>query len=319
MTRRQGYCKRVEILAEVTRSGFVESHHRGAIVRINAAGDVAWSMGDPDLVIFPRSCNKPIQAVGMLRAGLSLRGRLLALAASSHSGEQMHFDGVREILTQAGLDDSALQTPPSYPLDPHTHADYIRAGGVRAPIAMDCSGKHAAMLLLCVEQGWDIDNYLDLGHPVQQAIVAAFEDLTGQPADAIGVDGCGAPLLATSLTRLARAVSAIMQSGPGTVEHELVDAVVGWPAYFSGSTRDECALMQAFPGSIAKSGAESVYVVAMPDGTTFALKIDDGSDRARAAVMARAMKVSGYEHAVLNEVHPILGGGRKVGELLAAF
>ena len=276
-------------------------------------------MGDPDLVIFPRSCNKPIQAVGMLRAGLSLRGRLLALAASSHSGEQMHFDGVREILTQAGLDDSALQTPPSYPLDPHTHADYIRAGGVRAPIAMDCSGKHAAMLLLCVEQGWDIDNYLDLGHPVQQAIVAAFEDLTGQSADAIGVDGCGAPLLATSLTRLARAVSAIMQSGPGTVEHELVDAAVGWPVYFSGSTRDESALMQAFPGSIAKSGAESVYVVAMPDGTTFALKIDDGSDRARAAVMARAIKVSGYEHAVLNEVHPILGGGRRVGELRAAF
>ena len=288
-------------------------------MRLGTAGEVAWSMGDPDLVVFPRSCNKPIQSIGMLRAGLPLRGRLLALATSSHSGEQMHFDGVREILALAGLDESALQTPPSYPLDPHAHANYIRAGGVRAPIAMDCSGKHAAMLLLCVERGWGIDNYLDPDHPLQQAIIAAFEDLTGQPADAIGVDGCGAPLLATSLTRLARAVRTIMASEPGTVEHELVDAVVGWPAYFSGSNRDECALMQAFPGAIAKSGAESVYVVAMPDGTTFALKIDDGSDRARAAVMAQAMKLAGYEHAVLDVVHPVLGGGRKVGELRAAF
>ena len=309
----------MEILAELTRSGFVEGHHRGAIVRVDAAGAVTWSMGDPDLVIFPRSCNKPIQAVGMLRAGLPLRGRLLALATASHSGEQRHLDGVQEILALAGLDESALQTPPGYPLDPHTHADYIRAGGVRAPIAMDCSGKHAAMLLLCVEQGWAIDHYLDLDHPVQQAIVAAFEDLTGRPADAIGVDGCGAPLLATSLTRLARAVSAIVQSRPGTVERELVDAMVGWPAYVSGSTRDECALMQAFPGAIAKSGAESVYVVAMPDGTAFALKIDDGSDRARATVMARAMKLAGYVHPVLDEVHPVLGGGLKVGELYAVF
>ncbi len=309
----------MEILAELTRSGFVEGHHRGAIVRIDATGEVQWSLGDADLVVFPRSCNKPIQTVGMLRAGLSLRGRLLALASASHSGEPMHLDGVREILALAHLDESALQTPPSYPLDPHTHADYLRAGGVRAPICMDCSGKHAAMLLLCVEQDWDTTTYLELDHPVQQAIAAAFADLTGAPPDAIGVDGCGAPLFATSLTRLARSINTIAQAAPGTVERELVDAMVANPTYLSGPSRDECQLMQAFPGAIAKSGAEAVYVVAMPDGTALALKIDDGADRARTVAMARALQVAGYDHPMLDERLVVLGGGLPVGELRPAF
>ena len=48
--------------------------------------------------IYPRSCNKPIQALGMLRSGLELDGELLALAGASHSGEPFHIDGVRRIL-----------------------------------------------------------------------------------------------------------------------------------------------------------------------------------------------------------------------------
>lgn len=309
----------MDVLAEITRSGLVEGHHRGAAVRIDATGQATWSIGDCDAPIFPRSCNKPIQAMGMLRAGLSLRGRLLALATSSHSGAPMHLEGVREILALGGLDETALQTPPSYPLDPHTHADYIRAGGKRSPIAMDCSGKHAAMLLLCIENGWDATTYLDPGHPVQTAIGDAFEELTGGPPMASGVDGCGAPLLATSLTRLARAASAIACAPAGSLESELRDALVGWPEYLSGETRDESHLMRAFPGALAKSGAEAVYVVAMPDGAAFALKIDDGSDRARPVVMARMMQLAGYSHPVLDVIPEVLGGGEPVGELRAAF
>ena len=182
-TRRRGRCDAVvspgvspqprlvtvEVLAEVVRSGFVESRHRGVAVRVDPAGEVRWSMGDPGTVIFPRSSNKPLQALGMLRAGLPLDGRLLALASASHSGEPFHLDAVREILALAGLDESALQTPASYPLDPHVHADLLRAGGTRAPIYMDCSGKHAAMLLTCVVNGWSIHDYLDPAHPLQRS------------------------------------------------------------------------------------------------------------------------------------------------------
>ena len=309
----------MEVLAEIVRSGFVEGHHRGAVVRVDPSGSVVWSVGDPDTVVFPRSANKPLQALGMLRAGLPLDGRLLALSSASHSGEQFHLDGVREILTQAGLDESALQTPPSYPLDPHTHAEWLRAGGGREPILMDCSGKHAAMLLTCVTNDWPIDTYLVPEHPLQQLIGETFADLTGATPASVGTDGCGAPLLATSLSRLARAIGAIVQASPGSNERRLVDAMVADPEYVSGTTRDEMFLMQAFPGAIAKSGAESVYVVGMPDGGAFALKIDDGADRARAVVMAKALTLAGYQHSILEEEPVILGGGKQVGSIRATF
>jgi len=309
----------VEVLAEIVRSGFVEGRHHGVVLRVDPDGNVVWSVGDPDMVIFPRSANKPLQALGMLRAGLPLEGRLLALASASHSGEQFHLDAVREILDLAGLDESALQTPPGYPLDPHVHADYLRAGGVRAPICMDCSGKHAAMLLTCVTNDWPTDTYLSMDHPLQIAIGDTFADVTGAMPATVGIDGCGAPLLATSLARLARAFGAIVQSPAGSAESRLVEAMVAFPEYVSGTTRDEMQLMRAFPVAIAKSGVESVYVVSMPDGSTYALKIDDGADRARAVVMAKALTLAGHTHPLLDEQPLVFGGGRPVGSIRAVF
>lgn len=309
----------MEIVAEIVRSGFVEGHHHGTVLRVDPRGDVVWSIGDPDTVIFPRSTNKPIQAVAMLRAGLPLEGRLLAMASASHSGEAIHLAAVREVLALAGLDESALQTPPSYPYDAQVHADWLRAGGGRESILMDCSGKHAAMLLTCVTNGWPTDTYLAPEHPLQVAIGTTFTELTGAPPESVGTDGCGAPLLATSLRRLAHAIGGIMAADPGSPERRLVDAMVANPAYLSGTTRDEMFLMKAFPGAIAKSGAEAVYVVAMPDGNTFALKLDDGGDRARAVVMARALTLAGYQHELLRQEPEILGGGRPVGSIRATF
>ena len=128
------------VVAEIVRSGFVEGHHYGSVVALEADGRVAWSVGDVESPVLPRSCNKPLQAVGMLRAGLDLDGELLALAAASHSGEAFHLEGVRRILASAGLDESALQTPPDYPIDDRAREEYIRAGGEKSPLAMNCSG-----------------------------------------------------------------------------------------------------------------------------------------------------------------------------------
>ncbi len=288
-------------------------------MRVDPSGDVAWALGDPATVVFPRSANKPIQALGMLRAGLPLDGRLLALASASHSGEPFHLEAVREILGLAGLDESALQTPPSYPLDPHVHADYLRSGGTRAPICMDCSGKHAAMLLTCVVNDWDLETYLHPEHPLQQSITATFTDVTGGPVAVAGVDGCGAPLLATSLQQLARAVGRIVQEPVGSAGARLVGAMTAHPEYVSGTGRAERRLMLAFPGLVAKSGAESVYVVGLPDGSAFALKIEDGGERPLYAVMGRMLELAGLDAPVLTEQAAVLGGGKQVGELRTTF
>lgn len=308
-------------MAEVVRSGFLEGRHFGTVVRVGPDGAVQWSVGDPFAAVFPRSCNKPIQAVAMVQAGLPLRGRLLAIAQASHSAEAFHLEAVREVLAAAGLDESALRTPPAYPLDEATRAEYVRAGHPPAPICMDCSGKHAAMLLTCVQNGWDTDAYLDPAHPLQQRVAETFERLTGEPVAAVGVDGCGAPLFAAGLVGVARAFGSIVRADPDSAEGAVAAAIRGWPAYVSGTTRDEARLVEAFPGSIAKSGAEACYALAMPDGTAFALKIEDGGARARPVVMSEALRIAGYEHPVVDETGTcvLLGGGRPVGEVRPAL
>jgi L-asparaginase II len=313
-----------EILVDIVRSGFVEGHHRGSVVALNAGGSTAWSVGDVTSPIYPRSCNKPIQALGMLRLGMPLDGELLALAGASHSGEPFHIDGVRRILAVAGLDEGLLQTPADYPLDDDAKDEVVRAGGEKRPIAMNCSGKHAAMLLTASINGWPLESYRDPDHPLQQALATTFSELTGEEIVSTGVDGCGAPLFSSSLTGLARAFGALVQADPGSPERAIVDAFSTHPTYASGTKRDEAALHRAIPGMIGKAGAESCYAVALPDGRAIAMKIDDGSPRARPVVMAAALgrlaDVPGDADAIAaTGVTPLLGGGQPVGELRATF
>jgi L-asparaginase II len=312
-----------EILVEVVRSGFVEGHHRGSVVALASDGAVDWSIGDVAGPIFPRSCNKPLQTAAMMRLGLDLDGELLALACSSHSGEPFQVEGVRRILAGAGLDEKALKTPADYPLDEDARLAVIQAGQAQSSVAMNCSGKHAAMLATCVARGWDTSTYLDRTHPVQEAIAATFAELTGEAIASVGVDGCGAPLFSTSLTGLATAFRALATAEEGTAERRVADAIRSFPEYVSGSRRDESSLLRAIPGAIAKAGAESCYAVALPDGRAVALKIDDGSARARPVVMAAALRrlaideVPGVDAEAVSAtgVALLLGGGVPVGEL----
>jgi L-asparaginase II len=308
-------------VAEVVRSGFVEGHHRGSVVALAPDGRVDWAVGDVASQIFARSSNKPLQAVGMLRCGLDLEPRWLALACASHSGEGFHVDGVRKILLDAGLDESALQTPPDYPLDDEARLAVIRSGGDPTPVTMNCSGKHAGMLATCVLNGWRIQDYREPDHPLQLAIRLAFESLTGEPASAVGVDGCGAPLFAASLTALARAFQTLVTAEPGTAEGQVANALAEFPEYASGTRRDEAKLLRGLPGAICKAGAEACYALALPDGRAFALKIDDGGHRARPVVMSAALRRSGVHNAVVDEVgrYQVLGGGRPVGEVRATI
>lgn len=183
---------------------------------VDQAGVVRASAGSTDRPMFPRSSNKPMQATAMLACGLELTGDLLALAAASHSGEDFHIAGARQILAQAGLSEADLQCPPDLPLDDTAKTEFLRAGGKPDRIHMNCSGKHAAMLATCVAAGWPTTSYRDPAHPLQQRIKQVVESLAGEPVTAIGVDGCGAPLMALSLAGLARSVSTIVQSAAGS-------------------------------------------------------------------------------------------------------
>ena len=313
-------------VAEIVRSGFVEGHHYGSVVVLDPDGSVAWSVGDVSSPILPRSCNKPMQATGMLAEGLDLDGELLALAGASHSGEPFHIDAVRRVLAGAGLGETALQTPPDYPIDDVAREEYIRAGHEKSSIAMNCSGKHAAMLATCVVNDWDITTYLAPEHPLQQGIAKRFESLTGEPVEAVAVDGCGAPLLSTSLVGLAQAFRAVSLATEGP-EARVAKAFRKHPEFASGTRRDEAKLLRAIPGAIGKAGAESCYAVGLPDGRAVALKTDDGAPRVRPVLMAAALVRMGVDRdpgvdgdAVRGTgIVELLGGGQPVGTIRATF
>jgi L-asparaginase II len=313
------------VLAEVVRSGFVEGHHRGSLVVLAADGSVELSMGDPDAPFFPRSSNKPAQATAMLRAGLRLSGPRLALATASHSGEPFHLDLVRTMLAEHGLTEDLLQCPPELPLDQAEASRAVVAAGseeaARSRVAMNCSGKHAAMLATCAAAGWPPETYLEPSHPLQQLIAQTLESLAGDGVSHTGTDGCGAPLMAITVTGLARVFRSLALADADSAEGRVAEAMRAHPEYVAGTRRIDTWLMSEVPGTVAKVGAESVQAAALPDGRALAFKIHDGGNRAVGPVLARTLALLGVDSPVLERIadSPLLGGGKRVGEVRAAF
>ena len=302
-------------LVELERSGVVESVHTGHLVVLRPDGSVRFAAGDPAQPVFGRSSLKPLQAVGMLRAGVDLGAAELALAASSHSGSPQHRQLIADELRAAGLTEDDLECPPDLPLGEAERRAHLMAGLAESRLAMNCSGKHAGMLLACLHNGWPVSGYLAPAHPLQHLLAETVAELVGEPIAATGVDGCGAPLFATSLTGLARAFSRI-----ATGEAELrrvAEAMRGYPDLLGGTGRRVTRLMQAVPGLIAKDGAEGVFAAALPDGGAVALKIDDGATRAAELAVVIGLRHLGVSGPAVDELgtHPVLGGGREVGRL----
>lgn len=295
-------------VAIVSRSGYDESFHHGAVVLLGAAGDVVASVGDADVELYPRSACKPVQADAMLGLGVELDGAELALACASHDGTDRHVEVVRRILEQSGLGIDALRNTPDLPIEPTSRDRVLAAGGGRTTLRQNCSGKHAAMLATCLVQGWSTDGYLDPDHPLQRAITERLVELAG-PVTHIGVDGCGAPAHVVSLSGLARAFRALA-SNQGAVWR----AMTTNPELVGGAARDVTRIMRLVPGLVAKDGAEGVFAAALPDGRAAAVKIADGDARAAGVVVAAGLRELGVDIDPGELGWPVLGHGRPVGE-----
>ncbi|MEU4807538.1 asparaginase [Actinosynnema sp. NPDC023587] len=306
-----------ELVAEVWRGDFLESVHHGSVVALGPGGDAELLVGQPEQVTYPRSSNKPVQVLAMLRHGLALDGELLALACASHSGEDFHVAGATRILADAGLTPDALRCTPDLPVGEAALRAHLAAGRDKAPVYMNCSGKHAAMLATCVVNDWPTGSYLDPAHPLHSAIRETLEELAGERVGAEGVDGCGAPLFGISLVGLARAFARLTTSGDEP-ERRIAHAMSTHPEWVGGTGRDVTALMRAIPGAVAKDGAEGVYAIALPTGEAVACKIADGSSRARAVVLVAALRRLGVAAPEELATFPVLGHGRPVGAVRPA-
>jgi L-asparaginase II len=305
----------------VWRSGFLESAHRGALVVLAPDGSVRFAVGAVDRPILPRSSNKPVQATALLAAGWAPRsGEELAIGAGSHNGEDGHRDLVAGMLAAAGLGPDDLSCPPALPQHDATKAAWLVDGRAPERLAMNCSGKHAAMLAACVASGWATSGYLERDHPLQRAIEARLGQAAGEAVTAVVVDGCGAPQHALSLTGLARGVQSLVEAAGGSPERSVADAMRAHPWQVAGTGREDTDLMAAIPGLLVKGGADGVHVAALPGGGAVALKLDDGGDRGRTPALSAGLQRIGVAAEQLDRwlLTPVSGGDGVVGEVRAA-
>ena len=303
-----------EILATVTRGGIAESLHLGHLIVLNADGSTYLSKGSPELPIFPRSAVKSLQASAMLKAGLTVSDEELAIICASHSGAQSHIDLVIKMLEKRDIPISALKNAVDKPLGEKEKITWGDKGA--SQLAQNCSGKHAGMLITCKQNGWDMDNYLDINHPLQIAIKNEIEELSGEKVSATSVDGCGAPLFAISLIGLAKAISNLVKS-KGEPYQQIFSACTKYPELVAGDGRLTTRMMKAVPGLFMKEGAEGVQVCALSDGRVIAIKIIDGSWRPVAPIVMEIFKRWGVE--MPDESVKIYGGSLLVGKIQVNF
>lgn len=311
-------------LAVLDRSGFIESRHVGSAVVLAGDGSIVTSLGDIDAPIFPRSCVKPFQALAAMQAGVPLRGAQVAIAAGSHTGSHEHMDVVAGMLKAAGLSEEHLGCPAAWPNDAQARAWLVRTGRGESKLAMNCSGKHAAFLWACVENGWNTAGYLEPNHPMQRAVRNVLEEYTGQAVAHTGVDGCGAPVMAISLTGLARAFTTLAKAPSDKNANArmatIATSMLDYPWAVEGHGKANTVVMEDL-GVLAKLGAEGVMVMAAPTGASVAVKVLDGNGRAATLVgltmlaAAGALDVPAVAAVLDKVVPPVMGGGQVAGSL----
>jgi L-asparaginase II len=300
-----------EILATVTRGGIAESLHLGHLIVLNADGSTYLSKGSPELPIFPRSAVKSLQASAMLKAGLVVSDKELAIICASHSGSQSHIDLVIKMLEKRDIPISALKNSVDKPLG---EREKIAWGEKSASqLAQNCSGKHAGMLITCQQNDWDMATYLEMNHPLQVAIKNEIELLAGEKVSASTFDGCGSPLFAVSLIGLAKSISNLVKSNEAA-HKQIVTACTTFPELVAGEGRLTTRMMRAVLGLFMKEGAEGIEVCALPDGRVIAIKIIDGSWRPVAPIIMEIFKR--WCVVMPDESVKIYGGANVIGEVL---
>lgn len=297
-------------MTEIWRGPFLESVHMGHAVVCDGAGGIVEQWGDADRIVLPRSSSKMVQALPLIESGAAdafgLGEEQLALACASHQGAAIHSNRVRTWLAGLGLGDDDLRCGAQPPRDRDAGEALIRACDSPCQYHNNCSGKHSGFLTLAQHLGAGPE-YVDLDHPVQRAVRAAFEEVTQETSPGHGIDGCSAPNFATSLHGMARAMAffATARSDGDTRSRaaaRLRDAMVAFPELVAGEGRACTELMRAMDGRVAlKTGADGFFVAIIPQmGLGVALKIADGATRGSECAIAAILVRLG----VLDPEHP---------------
>ena len=308
------------MLAEQVRGDQVETYHDGAVAVVRPDGTPIFTHGDIDRPFFYRSSAKPFQAFVAMECGAELEPLELAMACASHRGFPVHVSIVRSMLASSGLDESALRCPHDWPLDRRAR-DMLIAGGETETrrVWHNCSGKHAGFLRACVASGWDTTTYLDPEHPLQRRIIEFATELGDFDVGPVAVDGCGAPVLRTTVRVMATMFARL------ATEDRFSKVRVAMHRYpgLTGSNNEGDSQIATAVNAVAKGGAVGCVGVGLLGQVGAAAKAWDGSNLIAYQAVSVAMAHSGYlpqtAQTVLREVMepPVYGGGEVVGRYVS--
>lgn len=285
------------LLANVIRSGKIESQHYGHLVVVDAKGKIVYSLGDPDFITFMRSAAKPFQALPLFEdkipEAFGLNEAEQAVMMSSHNGEDRHVEAVSSILKKIDRTPEDLQCGIHIPLGLKAAKLLSERGETPTLLHNNCSGKHSGMLAACVHHGWPVENYLDQAHQHQQRIhekIAAWANLSTSQI-ARGIDGCSAPVFHLPIYNMALMYARLVNSKE-EVAQRIAKLFVTHPEMIAGEDRFDTEIMIAAGGKVlAKTGAEGIECMSIlgeqPLG--IAIKMIDGANRAIPPVLVNVL------------------------------
>lgn len=296
------------LLTEVSRGNSFESAHRGWVAVCDEKGNLINGTHENFPDIFSRSTIKPVQALPFLMSGgmetFNFGLSELAVICSSHSGEKKHLERVKFILDTIGLKEENLLCGTHLPYSPKVAKQLIEDKQEPTLLHCNCSGKHAGMLAACLMNSWDLNTYLEYGHPLQQDIRNHLSVLTGLEADKMvwGIDGCGIPTYKFPLDKLAKIFNYIVNYENAPPEYydslkQINKSFIAFPDLISGEDRVDNIIMTSLRGRfISKIGGEAVLGFGLVnEKMSFALKIEDGINRPIIPVIVRTLELLGLD------------------------
>ena len=267
--------------ATLLRGSNVESIHKIHAVISDKKGRVLMCAGNPEYRSFIRSSLKPFQAIPFVSSGaassINDASRSIALACGSHSGSKLHTREAFKILWEHDIDINNLKCPKL----------------LTSPLEHNCSGKHSAFLATCKKLKWPLESYLRGDHPLQIEIFRIISELLEIPLSDIHAerDDCGAPTLYMKLTEMAKLYSLLSSSDNAELE-QISRSMTSNPIMVSDNNKFDTEIIKASHGQvISKGGAEGIQCICkVNEGIGLALKVEDGSKRAKHAVSLHLLK-----------------------------
>jgi len=301
-------------------------------------GNIIESWGDFDSLVFPRSTLKPMLAIQLIESGASdhytLNDAELSFACSSHQGEEIHQNLAKSWLKRLGLTENHLACGAVLPEHTESAHRLLAKGQKGCRIHHNCSGKHTGFLTTALYLDMRLDNYHVLEHPLQQLSLDILSDIADIDLRQypIGIDGCGLPAPTMPLRQLGHAVARFanpvdLSSQRSQAILRLHEAITNEPLYIAGHGAVVSELNEVAKGVVlAKSGAEGVITAALPkQGLGIALKIADGSTRARSIVLLAILDhlnvlSSSEKHKLNKHIYPTLNNslGVEIGKVRLA-